>query len=252
MYDLVINNGKIIDPIDGEYRANIGVKNNKIKKITESKLNGKKVIDAESNMVSPGFIDIHMHEDDLKNGKIKFEIFNNMVQMGVTTAVGGNCGLGHSDIGNYLDVLEKESPLLNYAGMIGHGSLREKAGCNDRYRKASQKEISEMKNLLKKGLEDGAIGLSFGLEYTPGATITEMIELCKVVSNYSNRLVAAHYRFDANRSLEAVVYFMADLGLAGVFWGERQNSFSPFINLDGFWWSSCNYCSFYSIRAILK
>lgn len=204
MFDMVINNGEIIDPEDGKYRANIGIENAKIKKITKNKLNGKKVIDAASNMISPGFIDIHMHEDDFKNGKIKFEIFNNMVKMGVTTAIGGNCGLGDSDIGSYLDVLAEESPPLNYAGMIGHGSLREKVGCNDRYGKASQKEISEMKKHLKKGLEDGAIGLSFGLEYTPGATIMEMIELSEVVADYSNRLVAAHYRFDANRSLEAI------------------------------------------------
>ncbi|MGM0437547.1 MAG: N-acyl-D-amino-acid deacylase family protein [Bacillota bacterium] len=204
MFDMVINNGEIIDPKDGVYKANIGVKKNKIKKISKDELKGKKIIDAESEMISPGFIDIHMHEDNFKNGKIKFEIFNNMVQMGVTTAIGGNCGLGDSNIGNYLDVLEEESPPLNYAGMIGHGSLREKVGCNDRYGKASQKEILEMKNLLKMGLEDGAIGLSFGLEYTPGATIMEMIELSKVVANYSNRLVAAHYRFDANRSLEAI------------------------------------------------
>ena len=204
MYDLVINKGKIIDPEDGEYMANIGIENDKITTISKTTLNGKKVIDAESKLISPGFVDIHMHEDDLKNSKIEFEIFNNMVQMGVTTAIGGNCGLGDSNIVNYLDVLEEESPPLNYAGMIGHGSLREKVGCNDRYGKASQKEIKEMKNLLKKGLKGGAIGLSFGLEYTPGATIREMIELCEVVSDYSNRLVAAHYRFDADRSLEAI------------------------------------------------
>jgi len=204
MYDLVINKGEIIDPLDGRYKANIGIEDDKIKKISKNELKGKKVIDAKSNMISPGFIDIHMHEDNVKNNKIEFEIFNNMVQMGVTTAIGGNCGLGNSEIGNYLNILTETNSPLNYAGMIGHGSLREKVGCNDKYRKTSEKEILEMKNILKKGLEEGAIGLSFGLEYTPGATIMEMIELCKIVANYSGRLVAAHYRFDANRSLEAI------------------------------------------------
>ncbi len=204
MFDLVINNGEIIDPADGKYKANIGVKSGLIKEISKDKLEGKKSIDAQNNMITPGFIDIHMHEDNLKEGKIKFEIFNNMVQMGVTTAIGGNCGLGDADIANYLDLLEKKTPPLNYAGMIGHGSLREKVGCNDRYGNASQKEVMEMKKLLKKGLEAGAIGLSFGLEYTPGATIMEMIELAEVVADYPDRLVAAHYRFDATRSLEAI------------------------------------------------
>ena len=204
MFDLVLNNGEIIDPLDGIYQANIGIEDGKIKEITENKLDGKIILDVDSKLISPGFIDIHMHEDKIKEGKIKFEIFNNMVQMGVTTAIGGNCGLGDAEIGNYLKILDKEIPPLNYGGMIGHGSLREKLGCNDRYGEASSEEIKEMKKLLKKGLEDGAFGLSFGLEYTPGATIMEMIELCKVVAEYPDRIAAAHYRFDADRSLEAI------------------------------------------------
>ena len=106
--------------------------------ITDKILKGKNELDVSSKMVSPGFVDIHMHEDDIKEGRIIFEIFNNMVQMGVTTAVGGNCGLGNAEIGNYFDLLEEKNPPLNYAGMVGHGILREKAGCDDRYRKVKK------------------------------------------------------------------------------------------------------------------
>src|SRR6056297_698176 len=233
MYDLVLINGKIIDPLDGIYKANIGIKNGKIKEITEDKLEGNKIIDINSKFIVTGFIDIHMHEDNIKEGKIKFEIFNNMVQMGVTTAIGGNCGLGDAEIGNYLEILEKENPPLNYGGMIGHGSLREKVGCNDRYGKASQKEVKEMKNLLKKGLDAGALGLSFGLEYTPGATIMEMIELCKVVAEYPERFAAAHYRFDADRSLEAIAEMIIIARESGVkFQISHIGSCSAFGQMD--------------------
>ncbi|MDI3481381.1 MAG: hypothetical protein PWQ97_1036 [Tepidanaerobacteraceae bacterium] len=61
-----------------------------------------------------------------------------------------------------------------------------------------------MKILLKKALEDGCIGISFGLEYTPGASTEEMIVLGDVLHGYENRLMAAHYRYDADRGIEAL------------------------------------------------
>ena len=204
MFDLVIKNGEVIDPVEGNKNVNLAINNGKIVKITDSELRGKKEINAEGKKVTPGFIDIHMHEDKIDDNDIKFEIFNSMALMGVTTAIGGNCGLGDAEIDRYLNLLEEKNGPVNYAGMIGHGSLREKVGCTDRYKAASEDEINEMKRVLKSGLENGSIGLSFGLEYTPGATIVEMIELCNVVSEFDNRLVSAHYRFDADRSLEAL------------------------------------------------
>ena len=57
--------------------------------------------------MAPGFIDIHMHEDPVKDGKIEFCIFDAMLRMGVTTAVGGNCGINVYDPVKYLDMVEK-------------------------------------------------------------------------------------------------------------------------------------------------
>ena len=201
MFDLVINDGVVIDPIDGEYVSNIGVSNGKIVKITNDFLEGKKRIILQDEKVSPGFIDIHMHGGEVNAPCIiNAEIFEYMALMGVTTCVGGNCGLGDIEIFNY----GKIGLPVNYLCLIGHGALREKVGCVDRYRGATNNEIEKMIVILEEGLKNGSLGLSFGLEYTPGAPIDELIKLCRVVSCYPNKIVSAHYRFDAARALEAI------------------------------------------------
>ena len=204
MFDVVINNGSIIDPVNGECQGNIGVTGGKIALISPEPLRGRNSIDAQGKKVSPGFIDIHMHEDKIEDGRIKYEGFNSMVLMGVTTCVGGNCGLGSTDIDLYRQIIDRQGCTVNYAGLIGHAALREKVGCADRYRPATKEQINEMSKILQDGLEKGALGLSFGIEYTPGVSITELIQLSSVVSAYPNRMVSAHYRFDANRALEAL------------------------------------------------
>jgi len=202
--DIGINNGKIVDYNDGLYEANIGIENGVIQKITQKKVKANKIIDAKGKIISPGFIDIHMHEDKLKEGKIKLQIFNNMVLMGVTTAVGGNCGLGTNNIKKYYNKLTEAKPPINYLGLVGHGVLRKKVGCEDNYKSVNELQIKQMKEILKKELSAGALGISFGLEYIPGANIQELIELSKVVSDFESKLVSAHYRFDAQRSLESI------------------------------------------------
>lgn len=204
MFDLVILNGNIIDPIDGEYQKNIGIKDGKIVEISDKNLSGKEEIDLEGKKIAPGFIDIHMHEDELINGVIKYDTFNFMALMGVTTAVGGNCGLGCVNIKEYLSTFDKQGAPVNYAGLIGNAKLREYIGCDDRYHPAKKDEIKKMGEIIKEGMQNGALGLSFGLEYTPGVSTEEFMELSKIVSEYPKKMVACHYRFDAIRSLEAL------------------------------------------------
>lgn len=194
----------MIDYYDGIYTANIAIQDGIIKKVTKSELQADKIIDAEGKLISPGFIDIHMHEDKLIDGEINIQIFNSMALMGVTTAVGGNCGIGTNNIHNYFDKLETEKTPVNYLGLVGHGALREEVGCTDNYSGASKAQIQKMQDLLRKELKTGALGISFGLEYIPGAKIQELIALSKIVGEYDNRFVSMHYRYDAKRSLESV------------------------------------------------
>lgn len=206
MFELVINGGQIVDPVEGNFKGNLGVQGGKIIEISCNELKGKKAINARGKKVVPGFIDIHMHEDNRVRDDIKFEIFNSMSLMGVTTVVGGNCGLGDDNISKYFNILEKKGSPVNYIGLLGHSTLREQAGFtdDDRYRSASREEIKKMCELIKNGFAGGAAGISFGLEYNPGISTEEILILSEFVSRYPDKIVSAHYRFDASRSLEAM------------------------------------------------
>jgi N-acyl-D-amino-acid deacylase len=230
LFDLAINNGVVLDPVDGEYVSNIGVSTGKIEKIDSDFLKGRVNIDLNGEKVAPGFIDIHMHGGEVNAPCIFYaEIFDYMALMGVTTCVGGNCGLGSSEILKW----EKSGLPVNYLCLVGHGALREKAGCTDRYRPASNNELAKMIALLEEDLEGGSLGLSFGLEYTPGAPIDELIKLCRVVSRYPNKLVSAHYRFDAARALEAIAELIIVARDAGVrFQISHLNSCTAFGQTD--------------------
>ena len=90
----LIKNGLLIDPANQvQAYLNLILEDGKVVAVTEEEPEADRVIDATGKVVAPGFIDIHMHEDPVKDGKIEFCIFDAMLRMGVTTAVGGNCGI---------------------------------------------------------------------------------------------------------------------------------------------------------------
>lgn len=204
MYDISIINGRIADPMDGIRESNVAVKGGRIAEITDRVPMAKRVIDAAGQIVSPGFVDIHMHEDPVVSGSVQLRIFNSMALMGVTTAVGGNCGIGHWKVGEYLDAANRGGLPVNYAGLIGMSGIREEVGCGNKYSSASKEQIAQMRLLTERELRAGALGVSFGLEYIPGTSTEEMLEICTLVSGFSGRLVSCHYRYDAIRSLEAL------------------------------------------------
>ena len=133
MLDLVIRNGNIIDPSDSPFRGNIGIVDGKIVEISTEDIPARQSIDAEGLTVSPGFIDIHMHEDKPQGDSIPYETFNSMALMGVTTVVGGNCGLGEARVGSYLDIVDRQGSPVNCAVLVGHDVLRQLVGCTDRW-----------------------------------------------------------------------------------------------------------------------
>ena len=94
MMDLLIINGRYPDFQAAQIKkANIGVRNGKIVYLGEDMPEAKKTLDAMNQIVSPGFIDIHMHEDDLLGEDAEYIIGNMMLKMGVTTACGYVCRL---------------------------------------------------------------------------------------------------------------------------------------------------------------
>lgn len=209
MFDLVIQNGDVADVENLLIKkCHIGIKDGKIAAVSEVELSGDKTIEASGMLVSPGFVDLHMHEDELKKeeGKtyIEEDIFKSMTLMGVTTCIGGNCGIGMTDMGGYLSAVDRQGLTVNFGAYLGYSSLREKIGVQDNYRPLTREESEEVKILIRAGLDAGALGISFGLEYTPGSTTNELLEAAKVLREYPDKLIAAHYRNDGEEGIEAI------------------------------------------------
>lgn len=221
MFELVINDGNIVNVENGTIsKCNIGIKNGKIAALSREAIRGETAIDASGLLVSPGFIDMHMHEDPLViNGPesvIEESIFKSMALMGVTTCIGGNCGILMDDVEGYLGTADKKGLSVNFGTYLGYSAIREKIGVSDNYRPLTKAEAEEAKKLIREGLSSGAVGLSFGLEYTPGSTTNELIEMAKVLKDFPGKILAAHYRYDASEGIEAMKELIAISWVAGV------------------------------------
>ena len=202
---IVINNGLVIDPKNSinDY-LNLEITNGKISKISKDKLVGDYEINATNLCVTPGFIDIHMHEDIMKDGKIQIDIFERMLKMGVTTAIGGNCGIGPNNIGEYLKEYEK-NPLINFKMLLPHKILRDYIGAEDRYTSLSSAEIEKMYRYGEKLIkENNLLGISFGIEYIPGINREELVTLAKLGEN---KIIAVHLRKDGDDIIESCEEF---------------------------------------------
>ena len=204
MLDLLIKNGKYPDYEENQIKeGNIGVKDGKIAYIGPEYPNARQTIDCSGKIVSPGFIDIHMHEEDfLKEGK-KYVIANHMLEMGVTTAVGGNCGVQHQDLAVFKKVIEElgGSP-INYIMLAGYNEYRTKMGIG-RYEEPTGEQMEKLREIMRRELAEGAYGISFGIEYDPGITYEEMLFAISA-SDDPNHLIAAHYREDCIEDIASV------------------------------------------------
>lgn len=206
MYDVLIKHGTVIDFENNKrLTADVGIKDGKIVDVGNCTESGKETIDARGLVVAPGFIDIHMHEEIIGNTDDgdDYDIANKMIRMGVTTAAAGNCGNNRQKTDVFMDYVENNGAPINYLSYIGHNFLRNELGI-DSYRSSTKSEISKMKEMAKVYIEKhGAIGISFGIEYSPSITFEELVDMGSAV-DYDNILLSAHYRADADRSSESI------------------------------------------------
>jgi len=184
VYDLVILNGRVIDP---ESRTdavrNLGISNGAIKTISSNTLRGRTVIDARGLVVAPGFIDLHQHGQDEENYRFK-------AMDGVTTALELEVGTG--DVDAWYAQREQKT-LINYGVSAGHLAARMAAmhepaeflPTGDAARRAAtDAEIVDMKQRLEQGLKRGAVAVGFGIQYTPNASRWEILEMFRVAARY--------------------------------------------------------------------
>lgn len=160
-------------------------------------------IDATGKIVAPGFIDVHTHVEPNIPASGPF-VPANFLRQGVTTLITGNCGRSRTDIAGLLAGLEKRGSAINLATLIGHNSIRKEA-MGSAARPPTASEMSQMRLLVERGMENGALGFSTGLAYAPGrfAELTELIALAKVAAE-GGGLYVSHIRDEARGGVSAI------------------------------------------------
>ena len=204
-----IAGGRVIDPANRvDAKLNLLMDNGKIAWVGVGTPPADRVLDVTGKIVTPGFIDIHMHEDPVAGGEIQPSIFPMMLRMGVTTAVGGNCGINVYDPGEYLDIVDRLGASVNVALFAGHEYFRKEAGARDIYAPATEEEKQGMEEGIRVALQRGCVGVSFGLRYVPGADKDEFYRAAKCCAP-SGKLIASHLRDDADGIFDAIDEFCA-------------------------------------------
>jgi N-acyl-D-amino-acid deacylase len=208
-FDILIKNAKVFDgSLNPTVKADVAIRDETIFKIGRSiKGRARKVIDAKNLYLAPGFIDMHTHVDQGMYFPESRACLNYLKQ-GVTSIVVGQCGRSAWPIFEKAeDLIERWSEQgigPNAALLAGHGQVREMVmGIENR--EPTPEEMEEMKILVKEAMDQGAHGLSTGLEYVPGryGKTDEVVELVKVIAPYGG-IYHTHMRNEAEQLLEAV------------------------------------------------
>jgi N-acyl-D-aspartate/D-glutamate deacylase len=244
MFDILITNAKIVDGTGTPWTmGNIAISNGRIEAIgPDVHGQAETQMDATGKIVTPGFIDIHAHSD--------FSVLldpraESKVRQGVTMDISGNCGnsaapllnddaidygktkvkgtdvpLDWTSFGEYLARIEKQGVALNFGSFVGHHQVRMSVmGYRDG--PPTPAELDRMKHLVKSSIQEGAVGMSSGLDdgLIPGcfADIKEIIELCKVAREANpNAVYTSHMRNRQEHVIMAVEEFIQVLRESGI------------------------------------
>ncbi len=164
-------------------------------------------VDAGGLALAPGFIDIHSHAtgSSIEGSAIVVRpMAENYLRQGVTTAMGGQDGSSTLHVGALLSRLEDEPGAINIGQFIGHGSIRA-AVVGETDRDPSPEELDEMTAYVQRAMDDGAFGLSSGLEYTPGAFAeTDEIAAMAAPAAAAGGLYISHIRDEGGGLLDSV------------------------------------------------
>jgi N-acyl-D-amino-acid deacylase len=236
MFDIIIRNGRIIDGTGNPwFPGDVAVSGDRIAATGNlSSAEGRIEIDATGKIVCPGFVDCHSHSD--RTVLANYEVTSSVYQ-GVTTEITGNCGSGPAPItdgnrsfalsrlpegvqadwstcGEFLDRIN-EHVAINIGFLVGHNTVRWAVMTKDDP-VPTEDEMRAMERLVAESLDDGAIGLSFGLEFMPGrvAHAEELRRLCAVAASRS-KMTAWHIRNRDRRFVEATEEALAVTRAAG-------------------------------------
>lgn len=173
------------------------------------------VIDAAGHVVSPGFIDPLMHEENLFDTG-EYVIGHYMARMGVTTCLCGNCGESPQPIKKFAAwVASKGGAPTNYLALAGYNTYRrmQRLRAHDQASEVQQRAI---RRLIRHEIQDGCAGVSFGLECDPGISTDEMTAAVRAVADL-HPFVSVHFRADcegAMASLREMAQLSRDTGVS--------------------------------------
>lgn len=215
-YDLVLRGGRIMDPESGlDAIREVGISGGKIAAISESPLEGRDEIDATGLVVAPGFIDLHQHAQDDESYSFK-------VRDGVTSAL--ELEVGTADVDGWYRNHAGKLP-IHHGVSVGHIKVRMKVmgdfpgfvpKGNDKAatEPASDEQLLVLKDEIRKGLDEGAVAVGFGMRYTPAATRWEMMEMFRVAGEFGAPC-HVHVRNQGDDSVESLQECLAASVISG-------------------------------------
>src|SRR5271163_2722525 len=176
-YDIVLQRGRVMDPESGlDAVRSVGITGGKIAAISARPLRGAVEVDAAGLVIAPGFIDLHQHSQTLEAAGFK-------AMDGVTTAL--ELEVGVSPVSEWYAAREGKS-LINFGASSGHIPAR-MAVMHDTgkllprdeavTKAATPEQVRETLDLVRRGLDDGALGIGVGIAYIPTATREEILNL---------------------------------------------------------------------------
>ena len=225
-YDVLLEGGTVYDGTGAPgRRADVGLRGDRVAAIGDlSSARANTVLDVAGLAVAPGFINMLSWSTDtlLVDGRSQSEI-----RQGVTTEVfGEGNSMGPLDdamkrrlkerqgdlqydvawttLAEYLAHLERRGVAPNVASFLGAATIRESV-LGEEDRQPGAEELERMRDLVRRGMEEGALGIGSSLIYAPGvyAKTEELIELCRVAARYRGKYIS-HLRNEGDRLLEAV------------------------------------------------
>jgi N-acyl-D-aspartate/D-glutamate deacylase len=215
-YDVVIHGGRVLDPETSlDAVRDVGIRGNQIAAISEQPLTGARVINAAGLVIAPGFIDLHQHDQTAAGYRLK-------AMDGVTTAL--ELEIGPPDVHKFLDA-RRNGALINYGTSASHPWARAavwgRPGAGEgaivppsgpaTNEPATAEQIQRMQQRLRDELNAGGLGVGMGIQYTPGATRWEIIEMFRVAAERAVP-VFLHSRGDRVESVGEVIAAAAVTG----------------------------------------
>jgi N-acyl-D-aspartate/D-glutamate deacylase len=219
IYDIAILTGRVIAPESGlDAVRNVGVRGGKIAAVSATSLSAKSTIDAKGLVVAPGFIDLHEHGQEPRNYEFQ-------ARDGVTTSL--ELEAGTDDVDRWYAAREGKS-LINFGVSIGHIPVRMRVMGDPQsgmlptgdaaHRAASPEEFDKITAAMEKGFRRGALAEGMGVNYTPGATHWEIVEMFRIAAKYGAS-VHVHLRYgglkEPNTGLAALEEVLAAAAATG-------------------------------------